>query len=136
MAKLILQLPSMYGDHHVIEVQRILLGLSGIKDVYASSAFYTAEITYDPSQIDPDTIQSTLSAAGYGDDPAIPAEISSRFDSEPTVQPYFRHTTAYEQTNATVGFAQTVTYSGRPLWPCPGMGVIRPITYEDDVGDG
>ena len=136
MKKIILQLPSMYGDHHVIEVQRILLGLPGIENVYASSAFFTAEVTYDSDLVDPATITSTLAEAGYIDDPAIPSEIPVPFDSEPTVKPYFRHTTAYEQTNSVVGFAQIVTYSGRPLWPCPGLGVIKAEIYEDDVGDG
>jgi copper chaperone CopZ len=136
MEKLILQLPSMYGDHHVIEVQRILLGLPGVEDVHASSAFYAVEVTYDPTQVDPSTIQTTLSDAGYVDDPAIPAEIAVPANSESTMKPFFRHTTAYEQTNAIVGFAQTVTYSGRPLWPCPGLGVIKAELYEEDVGNG
>jgi hypothetical protein len=28
-----------------------------------------------------------------------------------------------------VSFAQQVPYSGRPLWPCPGMGTL---TIEDE----
>ena len=39
MKTLSLELPAMYGDHHVIEVRRILLEIDGVKDVYASSSF-------------------------------------------------------------------------------------------------
>jgi len=41
--KTILELPAMYGDHHVTEVRHILLGLDGVKDVYASSGFRVVE---------------------------------------------------------------------------------------------
>lgn len=27
----------------------------------------------------------------------------------------------------TVSFAQRVDYSGRPLWPCPGMGAVKMV---------
>ena len=31
----------------------------------------------------------------------------------------------------TIGFAQEVSYVGRPLWPCPGMGVIQTVEEEN-----
>ena len=47
MASFSLELPSMYGDHHVIEVRRILLDLDGVTDVYASSGFRVVEVEYN-----------------------------------------------------------------------------------------
>jgi len=47
----ILQVPSMYADHHVTTVRKALSSLSGVQDVQASAAFrevtvkHTAEVT-------------------------------------------------------------------------------------------
>ena len=35
MEVLTLELPAMYGDHHVVEVRRILLEIPGVDNVYA-----------------------------------------------------------------------------------------------------
>ena len=67
----------MYGDHHVIEVRRLLLELPGVQDVYASSAFQVVEVTYDPAQLDAGAITARLDEAGYLGDllvPVIPAK--------------------------------------------------------------
>jgi copper chaperone CopZ len=125
MEKLVLGLPAMYGDHHVTEVRRILLGLPGVKDVYASSAFQSAEIGFDPAVISIAQITASLDAAGYLG--AVPAYIeasaaSADWNGEP-ISP--RHTMVYEQTKQFVSFNQNIVAQGRPLWPCPGMGVIR-----------
>jgi hypothetical protein len=37
----------------------------------------------------------------------------------------FRHTAVYETVKQTVSFAQHVQYQGRPVWPCPGLGVVK-----------
>ena len=37
-----IDLPAMYGDHHVVEVRRILMDIPGVEDVYASSGFRAA----------------------------------------------------------------------------------------------
>ena len=130
MEKIVLNLPAMYGDHHVIEVRRILLGLAGVKDVYASSSFRTAEVTFDPAETQAEQINALLQEAGYlGElfalsEPSIPA---MREAGQPGA---FRHTTVYEQTRQVVSFTQNVSYLGRPLWPCPGMGVIKGMDKE------
>jgi len=49
MEKFVINLPAMYGDHHVTEVRRILMGLPGVSSVFASSAFKSAEISFDPA---------------------------------------------------------------------------------------
>jgi hypothetical protein len=38
---------------------------------------------------------------------------------------YFRHTEVFETSRQVVSFAQKVSYSGKPLWNCPGFGVIK-----------
>lgn len=124
MEKLVLDVPSLYGDHHVSEARRILLELPGISDIYASSAFHTIEVTYDPSKVDPNTIQTSLSETGYLGELPMPAETGVAVTAESGSE-FFRHTTTYAQTRQVVSFTQRVTYSGKPLWYCPGMGVIE-----------
>jgi copper chaperone CopZ len=116
--------PALYGDHHVVEVRRILLGMEGVVDVYASSAFQTIEVTFDPQMIKAEEIEARLREAGYLDDLPIPAEPGGAVRKAED-DGIFRHTAVYETVKNTVAFAQRVPYSGRPLWPCPGMGVVK-----------
>jgi len=124
MEKVSFNAPALYGDHHVSEARRILFELTGISDVYASSAFHVIEVTYDPAQTDAEAIQASLSEAGYLEELPIPVESGVAATSD-GAETFFRHTTSYEQTRQVVSFAQNVSYSGRPLWYCPGMGVIQ-----------
>lgn len=117
--------PAMYADHHVIEVRQILLGLPGVKEVYASSAFHVVQVTFDPGQTSPEAITGALEAAGYLQDLDIPLETGAVAYGQNGGNVFFRHTTAYEQTQKTVGFVQETRNIGRPLWPCPGLGPIR-----------
>ncbi len=130
MEKKSFELPAMYADHHVMEVRRILLELPGVKDVYASSAFQVAEVTYDPEAVSETAIADKLQEAGYLGELAIIAEAGKPATSKNGDGVYFRHTEVYEQTKETIGFAQNVSYVGRPLWPCPGIGIIN--TMEED----
>lgn len=57
--------PRMWADHRVPVVRKALLNISGVEDVYASSAWKTVRITYDPSRVTPDTLEKTLAEAGY-----------------------------------------------------------------------
>ncbi len=127
MEKLTLDLPAMYGDHHVLEVRRIVLELPGVSDVYASSCFHVVEVAYDPAQIQADAIHAALEAAGYLEPLAMPLEPAVASSQDGRQSSFFRHTAAYRQTGKVVSFAQQVTNSGRPLWPCPGMGPIQRI---------
>ena len=133
MEKFTLDLPTMYGDHHVLEVRRILLEVPGVEDVYASSAFRSVEVTYDPAQTTPDQLTALLDAAGYSGDLPVPVELG-----EVVVQgnggrnAFFRHTATYETTRTIVSFQQRVHYEGRPLWPCPGMGPLQTDLPEEE----
>lgn len=125
MARVTLELPTMYGDHHVVEVRRLLFKLPGVKDVYASSSFHVVEVEYDETKLKPADVEATLGKAGYMGELPIPVEVGAKPAVVNGNKAFFRHTAAYEQTGTTVGFAQKVPISERPLWPCPGMGVIE-----------
>jgi copper chaperone CopZ len=120
-----LDLPTMYGDHHVTEVRRLLLEIPGVEDVYASSGFQMVEVKYDPAKLEKEVITNKLEQAGYIGELSIAVERGALEEGKNGAKPFFRRTAAYEQTGQTISFAQTVPFAGRPLWPCPGMGPIK-----------
>lgn len=126
METLTLDVPAMYGDHHVLEVRRILLELPGVEDVNASSSFHVVEVHYDPEKVNADELKDRLDEAGYLGELLTPEETGlavhgGRANGNAV---HFRHTATYQQTRQAISFARTPSYSGRPLWPCPGIGVI------------
>ena len=131
MANLSLELPLMYGDHHVKEVRRILLEFEGVSDVYASSGFRALEVEYNGKKTPKKDLIAALEKAGYigsfnfSVEQSIPAY-------ENLEGAYFRHTAASEQTGNIVNFEQVVRVQKSPLWPCPGMGPLKPATLEVD----
>jgi len=130
MEVLSLELPAMYGDHHVIEVRRLLLETPGIEDVYASSGFHIAEITYDPDKVSVEDIKTKLGEAGYIGELPIPKETGIAVNQGNGQGTFYRHTEAYEKTGNVVSFAQQVESERRALWPCPGMNPI--ISIDDE----
>ena len=133
MEVLNLDLPAMYGDHHVTEVRRLLLEIPGVEDVYASSDFQMVEVNYDPSKVESEVITNKLEQAGYIGELPIVVERGALDQSKNGDKPFYRNTAAYEQTGNTVGFAQKVPNSSRPLWPCPGLGPISQGSSIDEV---
>lgn len=133
MQKTLFTVPTMYGDHHVLEVRRILLEMRGVEEVNASSCFHTVEVSYDLAKVSAEEIRTRLKEAGYLEELPIPVETGKAVTQEAkrNGKGFFRHTTAFEQTKKVVGFAQTVNFSGRPLWPCPGVGVISGAELEE-----
>jgi copper chaperone CopZ len=131
MASFSVELPSMYGDHHVIEVRRILLDFDGVTDVYASSGFRVVEVEYNSKKTPKKELIEALEAAGYTGEFLIPEE-SSLPANEHRDKAYFRHTEASEQTGNTVSFEQSVKVQRSPLWPCPGMGPVKTAALEVD----
>jgi copper chaperone CopZ len=130
-------LPAMYGDHHVIEVRRILLEMEGVAEVYASSAFHVVEITFDPSQVSADALEARLEEAGYLGELDVPTETGTPATEavENGDRSAFRQSAAYAAAGSNVSFAHEVPFTGRPLWPCPGMGTIPVPTAVLDEED-
>jgi hypothetical protein len=123
----------MYGDHHVVEVRRILLELPGVEEVYASSSFRYIEVEYDETKINPDQIKARLEVEGYLGELPVPVESGALQDKQNGDKPFFRTTAAFEQSGKSVGFVQKVPYAGRPLWPCPGMGPLpQPVKKSEE----
>ncbi len=117
MQKIHFAAPALYGDHHVLEVRRILLALPGVRDVYASSCFHVIEVDYDPAQVTAEDITSRLERAGYlAELPAVTEEMS---------QSPHRQTALLEQTRSAIGFHQEIAAQQRTAWPCPGMGLLK-----------
>ena len=130
MKNLTLEVPTMYGDHHVLEVRRLLLETAGVTDVYASSGFQIVEVTYDETQLGPDAIEACLGEAGYLGEVQLPVEFGAS-DAASNGKPYFRRSTAIEATT-NASFQQEVPRPGRALWPCPGLDTVR-LTDEEEV---
>ncbi len=115
MESLQIKLPGMYGDHHVLAVRQLLLSMEGVDDVWASAAWRTVQVEYDPAQTTSDQITSRLETAGYTQPLEIPTLTSDDVRAR-------RFTTSFIQAGAQVSFAQQVpAASTRPLYPCPGM---------------
>lgn len=125
MKRLQTDLPTLYGDHHVIEVRRILSELPGVEDLYASSAFQILQVEYDETKISEKDIMEKLEEAGYLGELLLPQE-TDRPATELIGEKIFRHTAAFEQTKQ-VSFHHETSFSGRPLWPCPGMGTLKKV---------
>jgi copper chaperone CopZ len=130
MEKKTYELPAMFADHHVVEVRRILLEMPGVEEVYASSAFQVAEVTYDPEAVSETEVAEKLESAGYLGEFKVTGEAGEAVTSKNGDGIFFRHTEVYEHTKETIGFAQQVSYVGRPLWPCPGIGTINTMEEE------
>jgi copper chaperone CopZ len=127
----------MYGDHHVIEVRRILLDFDGVEEVYASSGFRALEVEYNSKKVTKKDLTEALEKAGYLGDFEIAMEPSTPAN-ENIQGAYFRHTEAFEQTGNTVSFEQAVKVKRSPLWPCPGMGAVttRLLEVDEETQDG
>jgi hypothetical protein len=118
--------PALYGDHHVLEIRRLLLEHRGVEEVYASSAFRIVEVTFEDAKVSETELTQILGEAGYLGEWMLPQEQSTpAYLQGDRVPAYFRHTEVFETSRQVVSFAQQVSYTGRPLWTCPGFGVIK-----------
>ncbi len=137
MASLSLELPTMYGDHHVLEVRRILFEFEGVTEVYASSGFHVVEVEYNSKKTPKKDLEGALEKAGYMGEFSMALEPSTPAN-EDVKGAYFRHTEAVEQTGNTVSFEQEVRVQRSPLWPCPGMGPVKTqiLEVDEETEDG
>ena len=118
------EMPMLYSDHHVIEVRKLLFEIPGVEEVYASSAFHVVEITYDPTKVNDLELQMKLDQAGYLGEWTFQTELGKAIENKGEFDAFSRHTTVYESTRKVIGFAQKVDSSQRPLWNCPGIGIL------------
>ena len=65
MAKVTLDVPTLWADHHVLRVREALLKLDGVSDVYASSAWKQVLVTYNNKKVKKADIEKALADAGY-----------------------------------------------------------------------
>lgn len=134
MENLSVQVPALYGDHHVSAVRAILLGMPGVQDVYASSSFQLIEMTYDETVVTGEAILAQLEEAGYLGELEFPQESGRSAVHDDGQEAYFRHSIAHANVGRVLSFAQQVPAAGRPLWPCPGIGLLEPAKKELENG--
>jgi copper chaperone CopZ len=81
MARMTLTAPTMFADHHVLQVRQTLAAIEGIQEVYASSAWQAVVVSYDAAKIEPVAIERALAEAGYPSDEQTPvlAQNKERF---------------------------------------------------------
>jgi len=81
MERLTLSAPAMYADHHVLKVRETLFALDGVEDIYASSAWQTVIVSFDPDVLAQADIEAAMAGAGYGPSSTTPvlAEWGERY---------------------------------------------------------
>jgi copper chaperone CopZ len=65
MEELVLEVPGMWADHHVIAVREVLQREDGLTVTAASARDVSVRVEYDPALADPKHIAAVLEAAGY-----------------------------------------------------------------------
>jgi len=65
MEKVVLDVPTLWADHHVLKARDALVNLEGVQDVYASSAWKQVLVTYEDGKADIAAFEKALADAGY-----------------------------------------------------------------------
>ncbi len=65
MSKVVLEVPTLWADHHVLKLRDALVNLGGINNVYASSGWKQVLVDYNNRQIKRADIEKALAEAGY-----------------------------------------------------------------------
>ena len=65
MEELILAVPGLWADHHVISVREVLKQDAGITSIVASARDTAVRVAYDPASTNPEQIAARLSEGGY-----------------------------------------------------------------------
>jgi len=125
MEKLVLTIPTLYGDHHTTAVRRLLEPLPGVSNLLVSAAYHQVSLTYDAGKTPLKAIEKTLADQGYAPgEGELTFPIQTTFAEEAT-----RHTASISGTGTSLAFAEvTHVVQGRPLWPCPGFDPRSPHT--------
>ena len=67
----VIEVPAMYGDHHVVAVRRALLGIDGVSEVQASAARRRVAVRFDEAVTSAEVIRESLVTAGYPPDQMV-----------------------------------------------------------------
>jgi copper chaperone CopZ len=68
MKEMVIKVPGMWADHHVLQLRDSLLSVKGVSEVIASSARRTALVRYDEAAASDKAILDAVISAGYGPD--------------------------------------------------------------------
>lgn len=115
MRAVIIDVPAMYADHHVVEVRRILHAVPGVRAVYASSAFGVVEIDFDPEHTSAEALERRLDEAGYLSELPVPMESGEpATDRTAADGRYRRHTASDAPSGSAVAFRQELRAAAPP----------------------
>lgn len=79
------KVPGMYGDHHILAVQKALGQLPGIQGVWASAASREVLVKFDADVIGAAAIRAALDAAGYPSEEEQPVlAVAGQHQKDPT----------------------------------------------------
>ena len=124
MEKLVLTIPTVYGDHHTTAVRRLLEPLPGVSNLLVSAAYRQVSLTFDAGKTSRQAIEKALAAQGYA--PGVEADLAVPVQSI-LAEEGTRHTANLAGTGSSLAFAEvTHVVQGRPLWPCPGFDPRTP----------
>ena len=65
MTKVVLEVPTLWADHHVLKVRDVLTNLEGVDGVYASSGWKQVLVDYNSRKIKRADLEKALAEAGY-----------------------------------------------------------------------
>jgi len=65
MKKVVLDIPILWADHHVLKVRDALVNLEGVEEVFASSGWKQVLVTYNGTKTSQATMEKALAEAGY-----------------------------------------------------------------------
>ena len=115
MTSVMIDVPAMYADHHVVEVRRILHEVPGVRAVYASSAFGVVEIDFDAEHTSAEVLERRLDEAGYLSELPVPMESGDpSTDRTAADGRYRRHTTSNAPSGSAVAFRQELEAAAPP----------------------
>jgi len=65
MTKVVLDVPTLWADHHALKVRDALVNLEGVDGVYASSGWKQVLVDYNNRKIKRADLEKALAEAGY-----------------------------------------------------------------------
>lgn len=81
MKQIVVDVPGMYGDHHVLRLREVLLATKGVSAVTASAARRKIAVQFDEAGTSPEAIREALVSAGYPPEQAsAPAQFPKRHE--------------------------------------------------------